>query len=82
MIRIKPATDAPNFKSPSRHANGSIFVICNLWRNTEGGLKSKQMGDSILIIGLMIVGKIIGYFELTIAQTAFVQTHIDGTNIK
>jgi len=25
MIRIKSATDAPDFKSPSRHANGSIL---------------------------------------------------------
>jgi hypothetical protein len=39
MIRIKSATDAPNFKSPSRH--------------TEGGLKDKQMDDFILIMGLI-----------------------------
>ncbi len=38
MIRIKSATDTPDFKSPSRHANG--------------GLKDKQMGDFILIMGL------------------------------
>jgi hypothetical protein len=41
MIRIKYATDTPDFKSPSRHANGSIFEICVLWRNAEGGLKDK-----------------------------------------
>jgi hypothetical protein len=40
------------------------------------------MGDFILIIGLMIVEKILGYFELTIAQTASIQTHIDDTDIK
>jgi len=44
MIRIKSATDAPDFKSPSRHANGSIL--------DEGGLKDKQMGDFILTMGL------------------------------
>jgi hypothetical protein len=38
MIRIKSATDAPDFKSPSRHA--------------KGGLKEKQTGDFILIISL------------------------------
>jgi hypothetical protein len=53
MVRIKSATDAPDFKSPSRHANGSIFGIWVLWRNAEGGLKDKQMGDFILIMGLM-----------------------------
>ena len=52
MIRIKSATDAPDFKSPSRHANGRILVICILWRNAEGGSKDKQMGDFILIMGL------------------------------
>jgi len=26
--------------------------ICILWRNAEGGLKDKQMGDFILIMGL------------------------------
>jgi len=26
MVRIKSATDAPDFKSPSRHANGSILA--------------------------------------------------------
>jgi hypothetical protein len=45
MIRIKSATDAPDFKSPSRHANGSILVsLCVLWRNAEGGLKDKADG--------------------------------------
>jgi hypothetical protein len=39
MIRVQSATDAPDFKSPSRHA--------------KGGLKDKQMGDFILIMGLM-----------------------------
>jgi hypothetical protein len=53
MIRIKSATDAPDFKSPSRHANGSILIIWILWRNAEGGLKDKQMGDFILIMGLL-----------------------------
>ncbi len=52
MLRIKSATDAPDFKSPSRHANGSIFDICVRWRNAEGGLKDKQMGDFILTMGL------------------------------
>jgi hypothetical protein len=52
MIRIKSATDAPDFKSPSRHANKSIFSICVLWRNAEGGLKDKQMGDFFLIMSL------------------------------
>ncbi|WP_319574904.1 hypothetical protein [uncultured Desulfobacter sp.] len=52
MVRIKSATDAPDFKSPSRHANGSIFEICVHWRNAEGGLKDKQMGDFILTMGL------------------------------
>ncbi len=33
IIRIKSATDTPDFKSPSRHANGRILVICVLWRN-------------------------------------------------
>ena len=53
MIRIKSATDAPDFKSPSRHASGSILIICILWRNAEVGLKDKQMGDFILIMGLI-----------------------------
>ena len=52
MIRIKSATDAPDFKSPSRHANGIILIICIRWHNAEGGLKDKQMGDFILIMGL------------------------------
>jgi hypothetical protein len=52
MIRIKSATDTPDFKSPSRHANGKHISICVLWRNAEGGLKDKQMGDFILIMGL------------------------------
>ncbi len=41
MIRIKSATDTPDFKSPSRHANERILVICVLWRNAEGDLKDK-----------------------------------------
>ncbi|HKL82279.1 MAG TPA: hypothetical protein VJ879_07155 [Desulfobacter sp.] len=52
MIRIKSATDAPDFKSPSRHANGSILEYVCLWRNAEDGLKDKQMGDFILTMGL------------------------------
>ncbi len=32
--------------------NGRILVICVLWRNAEGDLKDKQMGDFILIMGL------------------------------
>jgi hypothetical protein len=52
MIRIKSAIDAPDFRSPSRHVNGNIFEICFRWRNAEGGLKDKQMGDFILIMGL------------------------------
>jgi hypothetical protein len=50
MIRIKSAMDAPDFKSPSRHVNKSIFEISIRWRNAGGGLKCKQMGDLILII--------------------------------
>jgi len=38
MVRIKSATDASDFKSPSRHA--------------KGGLKDKPMGDFILTMGL------------------------------
>jgi hypothetical protein len=30
-----------------------------LWRNAEGGLKDKQMGDFILIMGLTIQASII-----------------------
>jgi hypothetical protein len=52
MIRIKSAIDAPDFRSPSRNVNGSIFEICIRWRNAEGGLKDKQMGEFILIMGL------------------------------
>jgi hypothetical protein len=52
MIRIKSAIDAPDFRSPLRHVNGSIFEICIRWRNAEGGLKDKQMGDFILIMDL------------------------------
>ncbi len=40
-FRIKSATDTPDFKSPSRHANGRILVICVCWRNAGGGLKDK-----------------------------------------
>jgi hypothetical protein len=54
MIRIKSVTDAPDSKSPSRHANGSILEICILWRNAGGGLKEKQMGDFILIMDLTL----------------------------
>jgi hypothetical protein len=54
MIRIKSAIDAPDFKSPSRHVNESIFEICIRWRNAEGGLEYKQMGDFILIMGLIL----------------------------
>ncbi len=53
MLRIKSATAAPDFKSPSRHANGRIFDICVRWRNAEGGLTDKQMGDFILTMGLI-----------------------------
>jgi hypothetical protein len=28
--------------------------ICVLWRNAEGGLKYKQIGDFILIMGLKV----------------------------
>ncbi len=49
MIRIKAPKAAPDFKSPSRHANGRIFDICVRWRNAGGGLKDKQMGVFILI---------------------------------
>ncbi len=49
---MKSAIDAPDFKALSRHANGSIFEICIRWRNAEGGLKDKHMGDFILIMGL------------------------------
>src|SRR6056297_1702849 len=59
MVRIKSATDALDFKSPARHANGSIFEICVHWRNAEGGLKDKQMGDFILAMGLNIAMSII-----------------------
>ncbi len=40
MVKIKSATDTPDFKLPSRQANG--------------GLKDKQMGDFILIMGLSL----------------------------
>ena len=33
--------------------------ICILWRNAEGGLKDKQMGDFILIMGLSLFNKIL-----------------------
>jgi len=33
-----------------------------LWRNAEGGLKDKQMGDFILIMGLMAMEIFIGSF--------------------
>ncbi len=52
MIRIKAPKAAPDFKSSSRHANGRIFDICVRWRNAEGGLKDKQMGVFIWIMGL------------------------------
>ncbi len=57
MLRIKSVTAAPDFKSPSRHANGRIFDICVRWRNAEGGLTDKQMGDFILTMGL--IGRIV-----------------------
>ncbi|PIE63109.1 MAG: hypothetical protein CSA25_01955 [Desulfobacter postgatei] len=52
MTTIKSATDTPDFKSPSRHANELILGMSVRWRNTEGGLKDKQMGDFILTMGL------------------------------
>ncbi len=47
MVKIKSATDASDFKSPSRQTNGCIFDICVRWRNAESGLKDNQMGDFI-----------------------------------
>ncbi len=52
MVKIKSATDALDSKWPTRHANGSIFEICVHWRNAEGGLKDKHMGNFILAMGL------------------------------
>jgi len=52
MVRIKCATDASDFKSPSRPANVIQIVPNVLWHNAEGGLKDKQMGDFILTMGL------------------------------
>ncbi|PIE62125.1 MAG: hypothetical protein CSA25_06815 [Desulfobacter postgatei] len=53
IVRIKSATDAPDFKPPSRHSNGGLFDICVRWRNAESGLKDKQMNDFILTMGLI-----------------------------
>jgi hypothetical protein len=47
MIRIKSGTDAPDFKSPSGTPTEAYCGICIRWRNAEGGLKDKQMGDFI-----------------------------------
>jgi hypothetical protein len=33
---------APDFGLSSRRANGSIFFICDFWRNAEDGPKDKQ----------------------------------------
>jgi hypothetical protein len=38
---------APDLGSPSRRAKGIILVICDFWRNTEGGPKDKQDGGFI-----------------------------------
>ncbi len=53
MVGIKSATDARDFKSPSRHAKENILGMSIRWRNSEGGLKDKQMGDFILTMGLI-----------------------------
>jgi len=45
-------------QGPPREAIG----ICILWRNVEGGLKDKQMGDFILIMGLRPFKQIAGSF--------------------
>jgi len=47
-------------QGPPREAIG----ICILWRNVEGGLKDKQMGDFILIMGLRPFKQIAGPFFL------------------
>ncbi len=53
MVRIKSTTDAPDFKSLSRHANGRMG-ICVRWRNAENEIKNKQISDFILTVALKL----------------------------
>jgi len=39
-----------------------------LWRNAEGGLKDKQMGDFILIMGLTLRKKVVHYYYINVIR--------------
>nr|WP_320013907.1 hypothetical protein [uncultured Desulfobacter sp.] len=52
MVRIKSATDPPDFKSPSRYANGSILEYVLIVTTKKTDEKANHMGGFILIMGL------------------------------